>query len=87
LGEAPKLTAEESRIVVERVLKRLDGRLPVVVGVSAPGLAPMSELAEDVMDQGAAGVMVAPPWTVKTEDQAFAFYQSIGEALGNTPFV
>ncbi|KAF5880605.1 MULTISPECIES: dihydrodipicolinate synthase family protein [Rhizobium] len=87
LGEAPKLTAEESRTVVERVLKRLDGRLPVVVGVSAPGLAPMSELAEAVMDQGAAGVMVAPPWTVKTDDQAFAFYQSVGEALGNTPFV
>ena len=87
LGEAPKLTAEESRTVVERVLKRLDGRLPVVVGVSAPGLAPMQELAEAVMDQGAAGVMVAPPWTIKTDDQAFAFYQSVGEALGNTPFV
>ncbi|WP_210603538.1 dihydrodipicolinate synthase family protein, partial [Staphylococcus aureus] len=87
LGKAPKLTAEESRTVVERVLKRLDGRLPVVVGVSAPGLTPMSELAEAAMDQGAAGVMVAPPWTVKTDDQAFAFYQSVGEALGNTPFV
>ncbi len=87
LGEAPKLTAEESRAVVERVLKRLDGRLPVVVGVSAPGLAPMRELAEAVMAQGAAGVMVAPPWTIKTDDQAFAFYQSVGEALGDTPFV
>ena len=87
LGEAPKLTAEESRTVVDRVLKRLDGRLPVVVGVSAPGLAPMRELSEAVMDQGAAGVMVAPPWTVKTDDQAYAFYQSVGETLGNTPFV
>lgn len=87
LGEAPKLTAEESRQVVERMLKRLDGRLPVVVGVSAPGLAPMKELADAVMDQGAAGVMVAPPWTTKTDDQSFAFYQSVGETLGKTPFV
>jgi 4-hydroxy-tetrahydrodipicolinate synthase len=87
LGEAPKLTSEESRLVVERVLKRLDGRLPVVVGVSAPGLAPMTELAETVIDQGAAGVMVAPPWTTKTDDQSFAFYQSVGEALGDIPFV
>ncbi len=87
LGEAPKLTAEESKLVVERVMKRLDGRLPVVVGVSAPGLAPMTELAEAVMDQGAAGVMVAPPWTLKTDDQIFAFYQSVGETLGGTPFV
>ncbi|ARO32035.1 dihydrodipicolinate synthetase-like protein [Rhizobium sp. NXC14] len=87
LGEAPKLTADESRIVVERVLKRLDGRLPVVVGVSAPGLAPMRELAKAVMGEGAAGVMVAPPWTIRTDDQAFAFYQSVGETLGDTPFV
>jgi 4-hydroxy-tetrahydrodipicolinate synthase len=87
LGEAPKLTAEESKLVVERVLRRLDGRLPVVVGVSAPGLAPMQELSTVVMGQGAAGVMVAPPWTLKTDDQSYAFYASVGEALGDTPFV
>ena len=87
LGEAPKLTAEESRTVVERVLKRLDGRLPVVVGVSAPGLAPMQELSRAVMDQGAAGVMVAPPWTLKTDDQIYAYFASVGEALGGTPWV
>lgn len=87
LGEAPKLTSAESSLVVERMLRRLNGRLPVVVGVSAPGLAPMTELAEKVMDQGAAGVMVAPPWTTKTDDQSFAFYQSVGEALGKIPFV
>jgi 4-hydroxy-tetrahydrodipicolinate synthase len=87
LGEAPKLTAAESAQVVERMLKRLNGRLPVVVGVSAPGLAPMTELANTVMDQGTAGVMVAPPWTTKTDDQAYAFYQSVGEALGTIPFV
>jgi 4-hydroxy-tetrahydrodipicolinate synthase len=87
LGEAPKLTSAESAQVVGRMLKRLDGRLPVVVGVSAPGLAPMRELAQTVMGQGAAAVMVAPPWTTKTDDQSFAFYQSVGEALGNIPFV
>lgn len=87
LGEAPKLTAAESAQVVERVLKRLNGRLPVIVGVSAPGLAPMTELAQTVMDQGAAGVMVAPPWTTKTDDQSFTFYQAVGEALGPIPFV
>ena len=52
LGEAPKLTAEESRVVARRVIDRLAGRLPVVVGVSAPGLAPMRELADQVMDDG-----------------------------------
>ena len=41
MGEAPKLTAEESATVVRRVLARVAGRVPVVVGVSAPGFAPM----------------------------------------------
>ncbi len=87
LGEAAKLTAEESRIVTQRVIARLSGRLPVVVGVTAPGLAPMRELADGVMDLGAAGVMVAPPWTLRTDDQIFAYYAGVGEALGQTPFV
>ncbi|HWJ73877.1 MAG TPA: dihydrodipicolinate synthase family protein [Kaistia sp.] len=87
LGEAPKLTAEESRAVARRVIDRVAGRLPVVVGVSAPGLAPMRELADQVMEMGAAGVMVAPPWTLRTDDQIYGYYSSVAEALGQTPFV
>lgn len=87
LGEAPKLTSEESRAIAKRVIDRVAGRLPIVVGVSAPGLAPMRELADSVMDMGAAGVMVAPPWTTKTDDQAYSFYASVGDALGKTPWV
>lgn len=87
LGEAPKLTSEESRAIAKRVIDRVAGRLPIVVGVSAPGLAPMLELADSVMDMGAAGVMVAPPWTTKTDDQAYSFYASVGDALGKTPWV
>lgn len=85
LGEAPKMTADESKAIAKRVMAR--AKVPVVVGVTAPGLAAMRELADFVMEIGAAGVMVAPPWTTKTDDQAYAFYASVGEALGQTPFV
>jgi len=85
LGEAPKLTSEESKEIARRVIARAN--VPVVVGVTAPGLAPMRELAESVMEMGAAGVMVAPPWNTKTDDQAYAFYASVGDALGKTPWV
>lgn len=85
LGEAPKLTSEESKEIARRVIAR--AKVPVVVGVTAPGLAPMRELADSVMEMGAAGVMVAPPWTTKTDDQAYAFYASVGDALGKTPWV
>ncbi len=82
MGEATKLTAEESRQYVRQVLARVGGRIPVVVGASAAGFAPMGELAKAVMDLGAAGVMVAPPPTVRTDDQIAAYFAMVGETLG-----
>lgn len=82
MGEATKLTAEESRIFVRQVLARVKGRVPVVVGASAPGFAPMGELTRAVMDLGASGVMVAPPSTVRTDDQIVSYFDMVGETLG-----
>ena len=85
MGEAPKLTEEESRAVIGRVIRRARGA-PIIVGVSAPGLAPIKTLAASAMDQGAAGVMVAPPAHLRTDDQIFGYYDSVAETLGATPF-
>ena len=82
LGEATKLTADESRIFVRQVLARVNGRVPVVVGASAPGFAPMRELTRSVMDMGASGVMVAPASTVRTDDQITAYFDMVNESLG-----
>lgn len=88
MGEATKLTAEESRAFVKQVLARVAGRVPVVVGASAPGFAPMRELTEGVMAMGAAGVMVAPPSTVRTDDQIVAYFDMVSETLGkDVPWV
>lgn len=83
LGEAPKLTGEEAQAVVSRVLAR--AKVPVVVGVSSPGLAAMRELALRSMDAGAAGVMVAPPHTARTDDQIAGYFAQVAQALGPTP--
>ena len=88
MGEATKLTAEESRLFVRQVLARVQGRVPVVVGASAPGFAPMGELTKSVMDMGAAGVMVAPPPTVRTDDQISSYFEMVNETLGpDVPWV
>src|SRR5688500_614951 len=65
MGEAPKLTHEESVALTRRVVRAAG--LPVVVGVSAPGFASMAALTKASMDAGAAGVMIAPPSTVRTD--------------------
>jgi 4-hydroxy-tetrahydrodipicolinate synthase len=87
MGEAPKLTIDESRDVVARILKRVANRVPVVVGVSAPGFAQIDALTTMVMDLGAAGVMVAPPGSLRTDDQIVNYYTQVAELIGDVPFV
>jgi 4-hydroxy-tetrahydrodipicolinate synthase len=82
MGEAPKLTGAEARAFVKEVLTRVDGRIVVTVGVSSPGFAAMSELAKAVMDLGASGVMIAPPPTLRTDDQIVGYFADAAEAIG-----
>ncbi len=87
LGEAPKLEHAESVAVASQVIRRASA-LPVVVGVSAPGFAAMRALTREVMDAGAAGVMIAPPNTLRTDDQIVAYYAQAAQAIGpDVPFV
>ncbi len=86
LGEAPKMTHDESVGIVKRVLSRV--KLPIVVGVSAPGFAAMRALTQDVMALGASGVMIAPPNTLRTDDSIVQYYRQASEAIGvDVPFV
>jgi 4-hydroxy-tetrahydrodipicolinate synthase len=88
MGEAEKLSAEEGQMVIARVLARVAGRVPVIVGVSSPGLAPMAALARAAMDTGAAGVMVAPPGSLRMDARIRDYYRMVADTLGpDTPFV
>ncbi|HVL73083.1 MAG TPA: dihydrodipicolinate synthase family protein [Beijerinckiaceae bacterium] len=85
MGEAPKLEPEEAVAVATRVIRR--SRLPVIVGVSAPGFAAMRTLTRAVMDAGAAGVMIAPTSNLRTDDQIVGYYRQAAEAVGDVPWV
>jgi 4-hydroxy-tetrahydrodipicolinate synthase len=86
MGEAPKLDGEEAVAVATRFIRRRSD-LPVIVGVSAPGFAAMRALALAAMDAGAAGVMIAPPNTLRTDDQIVAYYRQAAGAIGvDVPF-
>jgi len=86
MGEAPKLEPEESIGITRQVVKRAN--VPVIVGVSAPGFAAMRSLARNAMDIGAAGVMIAPPPALRTDDQIVNYYAQAVEAIGDdVPFV
>lgn len=85
MGEAPKLDAEESLRLLRIVLHHAHG-LPVIVGVSAPGYAPMRALAQRSMAAGAAGVMIAPPMGLRGDEAVIAWMQGAAEAVAPAPW-
>lgn len=85
MGEAPKLSAAEQEAVMARFLGR--ARVPVIVGVSNPGLAGLGRLARAAMDLGAAGVMVAPVAGLRTEEALARYVGETVAELGDIPWV
>ncbi|MDA8869897.1 dihydrodipicolinate synthase family protein [Rhizobiaceae bacterium] len=86
MGEAPKLTPDEAQGIVTRIMRRVDGRVPVVVGVSNAGLNNLATLTKFSMDAGAAGIMVAPQSASKTDAGVEAYFDAVVSAVGgNVP--
>jgi len=81
MGEAHKLTADESLSVVNRVIGRAKDR-QVIVGVSHAGLENVRRLSHEAMIAGASGVMVAPPPGLKGDDGVYSYYAQVFQALG-----
>jgi 4-hydroxy-tetrahydrodipicolinate synthase len=86
MGEAPKLEHEEALAIATRVIRRAS--VSVIVGVSSAGFAAMRTLSRAVMDAGATAVMIAPPSSLRTDDQIVTYYRQAAEAIGtDVPFV
>ena len=61
-GEAPSLSSRVKREVVERSVKQVDGRVPLLVGVTDTSFMGALELTQFAADQGADAVVLAPPY-------------------------
>jgi len=83
MGEAQKLTPEESQAVMNRVIDRVDGRVPVVVGVSNPDMDKLVALSNSAMKGGAAGVMVAPNPSHNSDEAIYDYYVAVDKALNS----
>ncbi|MBF0277356.1 MAG: dihydrodipicolinate synthase family protein [SAR324 cluster bacterium] len=82
MGEAPKLSPEEAEQFMAYMLKRVNQRVPVIVGVSNPGLSNLTRLSSSAMDLGAAGVMVAPVNGLATEERLLGYFSEVFHSLG-----
>ncbi|MEK9647334.1 MAG: dihydrodipicolinate synthase family protein, partial [Alphaproteobacteria bacterium] len=87
MGEAPKLSADESLTFTKTVLDAAGGTVSVVVGVSSPAFNPMKALTDAAMDLGAAGVMVAPAGGLNTDEKIERYFHAVCETLPGVPIV
>src|SRR5688572_22701832 len=82
-GEFSHLTAEERKRFAEGVVSIVGGRVPVLVGVGAPGTREAVELARHAEGVGADGVLVVTPfyWIVG-EEALFTHFAAVARAVG-----
>src|SRR5690606_13284234 len=80
-SEVARLTAAEKRTILDTVLERVGGRVPVVVGTSAPGRKLCVEATLQAERAGAAAVMVSPPAMPKLDSAAVLdHFRALAEA-------
>jgi 5-dehydro-4-deoxyglucarate dehydratase len=81
-GELYSLTTDEAVAVVDRAVKVVNGRMPVVAGVGYSA-AIGAEMARRMENAGADALLVLPPYYIGAPEAGlFAYYQSIGAASG-----
>lgn len=79
-GEFSFLTTEEQKLYVREMIKHINGRVPVMVGVGHTALKEVLELTSYAEAQGADGVLVVSPYYWKlTDEQLYRFYSTIAE--------
>jgi len=80
-GEFAYLSMNERKEQAREVVSSVDGRLPVLVGVSANTTAEAVELARYAEKIGADAIAATTPYYwVLSEDRVIAYYQAIGES-------
>jgi 1-pyrroline-4-hydroxy-2-carboxylate deaminase len=83
MGEAGSLSTVERRSVVEAVVSAVDGRVPVIAGVSAGTPAAAIALAADAAEAGTVALMMLPSLGYRGDDEeVVAYYRSVAEAAG-----
>jgi 4-hydroxy-tetrahydrodipicolinate synthase len=80
-GESPTVDVAEHEKIIETVVKRADGRVPVVAGTGGNATAEAIELTRFARDVGADGsLQVCPYYNKPTQDGLYRHFAAIAEA-------
>ena len=83
LGENQPMTAAEKRLVIEAMIKTVNGRIPVLSGVAETSTAEAVRYVRDVEKLGVDGVMVLPAMLYKGDpDETLAHFRTVAKSTG-----
>lgn len=86
-SEVARLSDRERREVLGRVLEHVNGRVPVVAGAMAAGVATCIEYTKSAHRAGARGVMISPPRMPKLNSESVVGYFSSVADAADIPIV
>jgi 4-hydroxy-tetrahydrodipicolinate synthase len=80
-GESPTLSHDEHKLVVERVVSRAAGRVPVIAGAGSNNTAEAIDFARHAESVGADAILVVTPYYNKPgQEGLYAHYRAIDAA-------
>ena len=83
MAEAHSLTTSERRAVIEAVARSVNGRVPVIAGVSSGTPAASLAFATDAAAAGAEAIMLLPPLGYRADERELvAFYRTVADGAG-----
>ena len=81
-GEAPDLPYEVRRELVKRVTAQVNGRVPILVGITDTVFSESLKLAQFAKDCGAAAVVAAPPYYFAAgQPELLDYYRGLADQL------
>ncbi len=80
-GEAPTISKEEKKKIVEHTYERINNRVPVVVGIGGNNTAEtVQELKTFPLDKAIAVLSVSPYYSKPSQEGLFQHYKAVAEA-------
>lgn len=87
-GEVSRLSEKERGLVVDTVVRQVNGRAKVIVGASADGVRACIDYSKEAKSLGAAAVMVSPPRALKLNTESVvSHYKALANGVGELPIV
>lgn len=80
LGEASTLLLDEKKMLVEFALKKLNGKVPVILNIAEGSTKDAVQQARLAESWGADGIMLLPPMRYKADDrETVVFFKSVAK--------